>query len=107
MKIKAEGDTLQISGMNELGSSNAPWFRDQVRKALGDQERNIEIDFSQVVFLDSSGLGALIALHKTALSRNGRLRLLNPAPQARQILELTRMNRVFEIIGNKADAPTF
>ncbi len=59
---------------------------------------NIEIDLSQTSFVDSCGLGTLIALHKTACSRRGMVRLLNPTPPVQQILELTRMHRIFEIV---------
>jgi len=52
-----------------------------------------------MTFLDSSGLGTLISLHKTLRARNGTVRLLKPAPNVQQILELTRLHRVFEIVG--------
>jgi len=85
-------------------SSRAPLhpspFRDQVRGALGELQKNIEIDLSETSFVDSCGLGALISLHKTTCNRNGTVRLLNPTPPVQQILELTRMHRIFEIVNN-------
>ena len=97
MKVHVQGDTLTITGIKELGAANSQAFRDQVRAALTEKQRNIEIDLSQTMFIDSCGLGALISLHKTACSRNGVIRLLNPTPPVEQILELTRMHRIFEI----------
>ena len=44
------------------------------------------------------GLGALISLHKTTCTRNGLVRLLNPTPPVQQLLDLTRMHRIFEIV---------
>ncbi len=98
MKIEAQGDTVRVFGFNELGAGNATAFRDQVRSALADDRRNIDVDLSETSFVDSSGLGALIALHKSACNRKGVLRLLNPKPAVQQILELTRMHRLFEIV---------
>ena len=98
MKVEAQGETLNISGVKELGASNSQTFRDQVRGSLTELQKNIEIDLSQTMFVDSCGLGALISLHKTACNRNGSVRLLNPTPPVRQILELTRMHRIFEIV---------
>jgi len=43
-------------------------------------------------------LGALIALHKSVAANKGMLRILQPTPTAQQILELTRLHRVFEIV---------
>src|SRR5437773_10823024 len=98
MKMQIQGDTLQISELNELGAANSNKFRDQARAALNDGQKNIEVDLSQTTFLDSCGLGALIALHKTACSRQGTVRLLHPMPAVQQILELTRMHQIFEIV---------
>lgn len=98
MKAQISGDTLTISGLKELGASNANSFRDHARAALTESQKVIEIDLSQTMFVDSCGLGALISLHKLACTRNGQVRLLNPTPPVQQILELTRMHRLFEIV---------
>ncbi len=98
LKVQIKGETLTVSGIKELSAANANDFRDQVRAAMIEPLKNIEIDFSQALFLDSCGLGALISLHKTACSRKGMVRLVNPAPPVQQILELTRMHRIFEIV---------
>jgi anti-sigma B factor antagonist len=98
IKLEVQGDTLSIGGVRELNAANANAFRDQVRLAMSESLKNIEIDLSQAIFLDSCGLGALISLHKTACSRRGLVRLINPAIPVQQILELTRMHRIFEIV---------
>jgi anti-sigma B factor antagonist len=98
MKMDNSGDTLRIGSVLELGESNAPAFRDWVRNALQEKHRHIEIDLSQTTFVDSSGLGALVALHKEAARRQGSLRLVNPRPSVQQILELTRLDGIIEIV---------
>jgi anti-sigma B factor antagonist len=98
IRLSVQGDTLNVQGVRELNFANAGAFRDQVRSAMSEAMRNIEIDLSEATFMDSSGLGALITLHRAAFSRNGLVRLLNPGAQVRQILELTRMRRIFEIV---------
>ena len=98
MKMEIHGDTLRISEVKELGAANANAFRDVAREAMGDARKNVEIDLSRATFIDSCGLGALIALHKTACARQGNVKLLHPPPPVQQILELTRMHRIFEIV---------
>jgi anti-sigma B factor antagonist len=100
MKIEVHGETLRISGVKELGTANSTELRDQARAALTPAQKNMEIDLSETVLLDSSGLGTLISLHKTICSRQGTVRLVNPTPGVQQILELTRMHRIFEIVKN-------
>jgi anti-sigma B factor antagonist len=98
MNIKVQGDTLIIDGIEELSAANANDFRDQVRAAMKEPVKTVAIDLSRATFLDSCGLGALISVHKVACSRNGMVRLINPAPPVRQILELTRLHRIFEVV---------
>lgn len=89
---------MRISAVTELSASSSGSFRDEALRAFNNGQTNIDVDLSQTAVVDSSGLGALVALHKTASSRGGALRLLNPNPAILQILELTRMHRIFEII---------
>jgi anti-sigma B factor antagonist len=98
MKMENHGDALRVSSILQLGEANAKAFRDWVREALDQGHRNIEVDLSQTTFVDSSGLGALIALHKTAVSRQGKLTLLNPQPAIQQVIELTRLDGIFQIV---------
>jgi anti-sigma B factor antagonist len=98
MKIETEGQTLRVSAVRQLGASNANSFRDSVRDSLDGTQKNIDIDLSETTFLDSCGLGALVALQKTVSDRQGTVRLLNPQPPVEQLLELTRMDRILEIV---------
>ena len=97
MKIEVEGKRLRVSEVEELGMANARAFREEVLAALDGAEKELEIDLSQTTFVDSCGLGALVALRKVAEASHGTVCLVNPQPPVRQILELARMHRVFKI----------
>ncbi len=84
----------------ELNAANAAAFRDEARAAITGTVTTLDIDLSTTTFVDSSGLGSLIALHKTMATRGGVVRLLTPTATVYQILELTRLQRVFEIVKN-------
>jgi len=98
MKMQINGETLSISGLKELGVANSDEVRHQARAALTPEQKNIDVDLSEMSHLDSCGLGTLISLRKTTSSRKGTMRLLNPKPGVQQLLELTRMHHVFEIV---------
>jgi anti-sigma B factor antagonist len=91
-------DTLQVTGLEELSGASAGSVRDQAKGALQPAHLNLEVDLEKTTFVDSSGLGALISLHKAMRARNGQFRLINPSPACRQLLELTRLHRTFEIV---------
>jgi len=86
-----------VIGFAELDATNSALFRDQTRAALTEGQDCLEVDLSRTRFVDSSGLGALIALYKTMCARNGKLRILHPTEAVQQMFELTRMQRLFEI----------
>ena len=98
MKIFSKGSSLRITDVSELNASTAPGLRDEGRSSLKAEHTALEIEMGSTRFLDSSGLGALIALQKTMAQRGGALRIVNPSATVVQILELTRLHRVLEIV---------
>ena len=98
MKTQYEAKTLTLSDIQELNAANSTAFRDAARAALKEGLTTLDIDLSQTRLVDSSGLGALIALHKTMCARGGAVRILHPNPMVQQVMELTRLHRVFEIV---------
>ncbi len=99
MKIQNDERTLVISDIEELTAVNSDSFREEVNGALAACPAVIEIDLSKTRFIDSSGLGALLALYRVATEPGGTtLRLLNPTPEVQHLLELTQMQQLFEIV---------
>ena len=98
MTFESDPQVLRVTGLTELNASNAAAFRDQARAALQPNHTRLDLDFAQLRFLDSSGLGALLSLHKILRTQGGILKLLNPSAAVTQLIELTRLHRVFEIV---------
>jgi len=98
MKIEQHQDTLRVFGVRQLDSAHANMVYEAVIEAVTAGVRYIEVDLSGTVFLDSCGLGTLVALRKLVAPRAGGVRLLNPTPAARQLLELTRLYRILEVV---------
>jgi anti-sigma B factor antagonist len=72
-------------------------FKDRMREVLMHPARRVVLDLSQVTFLDSSGLGALVAVRK--LFADGRvLQLSGLTPNVRKVFRLTRMDSVFTLL---------
>ena len=59
------------------------------------------IDFQDVTFMDSSGLGALVLALKTVRAAGGKLFICSINEQVRMLFELTSMDRVFQIFPNR------
>lgn len=98
MNIETIEKQLKVSGVSELSALNARELKAEVIKKFDNGIVDIDFDASELGFIDSSGLGALISLQKATSMRNGLLRIIRPSEQTQQILELTRLHRVFEIV---------
>ena len=66
--------------------------------------RSVLLNFSSVEFLSSAALGKLITLDKKVKSHNGKLKLSNIRPEIYEVFAITRLNRLFDIKEDEADA---
>jgi anti-sigma B factor antagonist len=96
----ASGVTVvQVDGQLIVG--NRQELKELVNQALDAGNRKILIDFSRTGYIDSSGLGALVALAKRAREVGGELRLSGLNEDLRSLFELTKLDTLFAI----ADTP--
>jgi len=86
----------EVAVSGRLNMVTAPRVREAIQTAVNNNQPRVAVDLSGVVFLDSSGLGALIAGLKTAREAGGDVRLVNPTEQVQLVLELTNMGTVLK-----------
>ncbi len=95
---------VELTVAGRLNMVTAARLRESIQSAVDGHHPNVAVDLSRVVFLDSSGLGALIAGLKPVRQAGGELRLIRPAEQAQLVLELTNMGSVLTSHDSLADA---
>lgn len=80
-----------------IDSGNAPAFKSRMVDLILQDHSNIALDLSEVDFIDSSGLSALLSTLKT-ISRKGRMVLFGLDSNVAKLFSITRLDRgVFEI----------
>ena len=62
------------------------------------------LNFSNVEFLSSAALGKLITLDKKVKANAGRLKLSNIRPEIYEVFAITKLNKLFDIKDDEADA---
>jgi anti-sigma B factor antagonist len=72
-------------------------FKKTVTRLLEEGRVNLLVDLSAVGFLDSSGLGALVRALTLSQKEGGHAKLLHAGPQIRKLLQMTKLDSVFEI----------
>lgn len=78
-------------------------FKDRMKDAIGSGTHRVVLDLSQVSFLDSSGLGAVVAIMKH-MGQGRRLELAGMQPAVDKVFRLTRMEKVFTLHQTVGDA---
>ncbi len=96
---------LIVEGDLVIGEPEA-LFKKTVARLLEAGRVNLVVDLSSVNFLDSSGLGALVRAMTTSQSEGGQTKLLKPGPQIRRLLEMTKLDSVFETFDDLETAVT-
>jgi anti-anti-sigma factor len=98
MISRSAGATLCLSDIAEITAVSSQAFVHDVKAALDDSTTVVEFDLAETRFMDSAGLGALFTIYRAAGERGEvTLRLVNTRPHIRQLLELTQMEKFYEI----------
>ena len=95
---------IQVS--SALTAASVDSFREQLAKwqAAEQDVKDFVIDLKQVDFMDSAGLGTMIAVLKRISERGGDMKVACLQKKPRMVFEITRAHKVFEIYGSVDDA---
>ncbi|MBI2940083.1 MAG: STAS domain-containing protein [Chloroflexi bacterium] len=96
------GQQLRLEG--SLTMSSAEELKRQYRASLEQGYVRFVVDLGGLSYVDSTGLGALIGLLKSARSRGGTAIFYGAPPIIRHIIELTRLDQVLTLCDNRAQA---
>ena len=92
---QTEGGVTVVAPTGRLDVAGAPMLKDAMNDLAQNGPPRVVIDMEGVSFVDSTGLGSVIAALKQIRNRQGELRLAAPNQQVRVVLELTTLDRVF------------
>lgn len=87
-----------------LTADNAIGLRDWARDAITSGTSVLLVDCSQVSFMDSSGLGALVSINKMVHQAGSQLRICSLQGQARMLFEMTNLHHFFNIYPDRPSA---
>ena len=95
-----------LAPSGRLDVAGAPALKEAVSEAMKGGQLRLIIDMEGVSFVDSSGLGSVVAALKQVRGSKGDLRLAAPNQQVRVVLELTTLDRVFPYYATVEEALT-
>lgn len=103
ISIGMDGDVVIMDITGDLVASTADELKAQVSKLSEKKFHFVLADISKVTFMDSSGLGACMAVHKALLEKNGLLVLARPTEAVAKVFRITRADQKLKVVSAKQD----
>jgi anti-sigma B factor antagonist len=94
---------VDLSGKITIGDGDIK-LREAVNALLDEGRKSVILNLKSVSYMDSAGIGELVACYKRAAEKGARLKLLNPGGKVQDLLILTQLQEIFEIFRDEADA---
>lgn len=96
-KIELTNETLTLQIDGNLDADGSRYAQQHIDEIIADQHGEVEIDFRNVRFLDSSGVGALVYLYKRLVERERQMRIENVTGQPLEIINLLRIDKAIPV----------
>jgi anti-sigma B factor antagonist len=105
VKERQAGDVtiLDLSGSVRIGEGSIA-LRDAIRELAGEGKKKLLLNLAGVSYVDSSGIGELIANYTTVSRQGGQLKLLNLTDRIQNLLVITKLLTVFDVYENESEA---
>ena len=105
MEVRRHRGWTVVEVTGDLEMASAPALRQLVVQLLSAGARHIAVDLTAVDFLDSIGLGMLVAALKRVRTHDGEFVVVCPEPRLRRVFELTELVSVFGLRTTADDLP--
>lgn len=93
-----DGDVCVVAVSGELDAHTAPELTAAAAAGLdAPQVKHLVLDLSEVSFIDSTGIAALVRLRKRSQELAKALRLRNPGPRVVRVLQITALDSIFDM----------
>ena len=105
VNVRSEGDVsvVDLSGKITIGEGDV-LLRETVETLLKEGRSKIVLNLARISYMDSAGIGELVACYKRSREKGGQLKLLNPSGKVYDLLQLTKLEEIFETFRDEGEA---
>src|SRR5512140_3035881 len=105
LDLQEDGRVTVLTLKGDLGIGDSETlFKRTVSRLLEEGKVHLLIDCTGLRFVDSTGLGALVRALTTSQHEGGQAKLLGVGPHMRKLLEMTKLDSVFEMFDSREQA---
>jgi anti-sigma B factor antagonist len=97
LAVRDEREVSVVTLSSALDFYYSPVFKKEMAGMIEEGRPNVVLDMSTVNFVDSSGLGALLAILRQANRVRGDVKLVGLRPNVKAVMELTRLDKMFDV----------
>ncbi|HEX5411542.1 MAG TPA: STAS domain-containing protein [Terriglobia bacterium] len=94
---------LSLAGRVTLGDESGQ-LRNTIKQLLAQGKKRIVLDLADVSYIDSAGLGTLVAAYTSARNEGGEVRLAGVTKNFGELLNITKLVTIFSVYDNVPDA---
>jgi anti-sigma B factor antagonist len=94
---------VDLSGKITIGEGDV-MLREKVFELLDGGNKLILLNLKKISYMDSAGIGEMVACYKKANMAEGSVKLLNPSGKVHDLLVMTRLEEVFDIYSDEKEA---
>jgi len=94
---------VDLSGKITIGEGDVA-LRNAVQEVLDGGNQHILLNLEKVSYMDSAGIGELVACYKRVKEKDGSVKLLNPSGKVYDLLALTKLEEVFDTFKDEKEA---
>ena len=95
LRTEKGADETTVHGSGRITSSSSGLLQNTIRDLIPGSRR-ILLDLSDVNYIDSSGIGAMVSVYLAANRQECELKVVNAQPRIRNLFEITKLSTVFE-----------
>ncbi|MCX5677600.1 MAG: STAS domain-containing protein [Candidatus Omnitrophica bacterium] len=104
MKVETKNGLTVCYVEGEIDINTSPGVKKSFDKLISSKTPKIIINLSRVTYVDSSGLATLVEILKNMRSYGGRLRLSDMSSKVKSLFEITKLEKLFEIVVDEKEA---
>ena len=104
IQVNRQGDAAVMKVVGSASMAEADQLRTAIEELVSERISVVVLDLSDMDFICSLGLGAIISGHIKCRHHQGQIRLAGPTPSVRQLLETTKLTKLFGIFDTVEDA---
>lgn len=95
MNIEQGPEGILVTSEGDLDINSSPELRDSVMEVLKKAPQEVIFDFTNLNYLDSTGLGALMAIYKVAQANGSSIHIRKAKKNVRKLFTITELDKEF------------